>query len=156
MVKSHRLIATKWRNLVIQTSRRPHLRTIISAGRGAGGPPLCTNDLVIRTANNRREKLFPHSLKQRALVLNHHTVLHGISRRRYLYYRVKQHFYWPLLAVNRYATFRNCQECAGKHLKIRKDVCVLKSFPTKKAEHITRNSWKNKNWLLILAKWTLS
>ena len=87
------------------------------------------NGLLVRTTHPEHQIVVPHSLKKRVLYLNHYPVLAGHPGGRKLYHRIRRHFYWPALAVDCYATVRNCPECARERLKLRKNVGELKLFP---------------------------
>lgn len=45
-----------------------------------------------------------------------------------LYCSIKRHFYWPALAEDCYATVRNCAECTKNHIKLHRNVAIMK-FP---------------------------
>ena len=62
-------------------------------------------------------------------MLNHRPKLAAHPGCRKLYYRIKCHFYWPALALDCYATVRNCPECACNRVKLRKNVGEVKLFP---------------------------
>ena len=62
-------------------------------------------------------------------MLNHRPKLAAHPGGRKLYYRIKRNFYWPALAVDCYATVRNCPECARNRIKLRKNVGELTLFP---------------------------
>ena len=46
-----------------------------------------------------------------------------------LYEQLRQDFYWPSMAVDAYATVRNCVTCASNRIKLRKHAKALKLFP---------------------------
>ena len=46
-----------------------------------------------------------------------------------MYYHIRKDWYWPALAVDCYATVRNCAQCAKNRIKLRKNVEPLQLFP---------------------------
>ena len=48
-----------------------------------------------------------------------------------MYKTLSRHFYWPALAVDCYAVFRNCAECAREQVTLRQHSKELKLFPAK-------------------------
>lgn len=85
--------------------------------------------LLVRTVHADTQILVPHSLKKRFLYISLYPVLAGHRGGRNLYHRILRHFYWPALAIDCYATFRNCPECALNRLNLRKNVAELTHFP---------------------------
>ena len=63
--------------------------------------------------------------------MGHHAVTSGHPGGRKLYYTLSRDFYWPALAVDAYATVRNCVECAKERVKLRHKTKSLKLLPAK-------------------------
>ena len=104
--------------------------TFIRLNEGEGSAfKIDDNGLLVRTVNPDPQIVVPHSLKKRVLMLNHRPKLAAHPGGRKLYYRIKRHFYRPALALDCYATVRNCPECARNRVKLRKNVGELKLFP---------------------------
>ena len=89
------------------------------------------NGLLVRAAFQSPQIVVPQELKKRVLFLNHYPSLAGHPGGRKLYHRIRRHFYWPALAIDCYATVRNCPDCARNIIKLRKNVGSLKLFPAK-------------------------
>ncbi len=53
----------------------------------------------------------PHVLKARVLHMHHHSRLAGHPGGRKMYCAMKQHFYWPSMAVDCYVTVKKCATC---------------------------------------------
>ena len=85
--------------------------------------------ILVRSGDKGEQIVVPHSLKQRILYINHHTLLAGHPGGRKLYYKIRKDFYWPALAVDCYATVRKCPHCARNRIKLRKNVEQLQLFP---------------------------
>lgn len=95
-------------------------------------PPFLTdnNGLLVLTANTNAQIVIPHSRKQLMLAFSHYPLLVGHPSGSKLYFRLKQHFYWPTLAMDCCANVRNCPECARNLLKLCKHFGYLKMFPS--------------------------
>ena len=73
--------------------------------------------------------VIPHSLKPRVIHIQHYSRLAGHPGGRKLYMCTKRHMYWPALAVDCYATVRNCPTCAKNRIKLRLRSNPLQLFP---------------------------
>lgn len=83
----------------------------------------CTHDnngLLIRIISTNPPIVILQSLQQRVLVLIHYPVTAGKAGDCKIYCRLKRHLYWHSLAMDCYATVRNCTECARNRIKLRR------------------------------------
>ena len=73
--------------------------------------------------------MVPASLQSRVLHIVHYEKTSGHPGGQKLYEQLRQDFYWPSMAVDAYATVRNCVTCARNRIKLRKHAKALKLFP---------------------------
>ena len=76
--------------------------------------------------------VLPDTLRPRVLQLAHHAKLAGHPGQTRMYYNVRRTYYRPHMAVDIFATVRNCTTCAKNGLKLRKRTNPLKLFPATK------------------------
>ena len=105
-----------------------HIRTRINRGDDI---PFETDDsgVLIRTVHAHPQVVVPHDLKSRVLHMGHHSKLAGHPGGRKMYYTLSRDYYWPALAVDAYATVRNCVRCAQERVKLVRKTKRLKLFP---------------------------
>ena len=87
--------------------------------------------ILVRSSDIGVQIVAPHSLKDRILHINHHSLLAGHPGGRKLYHKIRKDFYWPALAIDCSATVRKCPQCARNRIKLRKNVTELQLFPAK-------------------------
>ena len=84
---------------------------------------------LVRTVYDTPQVVIPQDLQARILYMGHHALLAGHSGERKMFYTLSKEYYWPSLAVDCYATTRNCVHCAKERVKLRKKTKRLKLFP---------------------------
>ena len=87
--------------------------------------------VLVRTVEADPQVVVPHAPKARVLNMGHHTTLAGHPGGRKMYYTLRKDYYWPALAVDCYATVRNCSDCARERVKLRRNSKRLRLFPAK-------------------------
>ena len=98
--------------------------------RGEGIPfAVDKSGVLIRTVNRDFQLVVPESLRPRVLNFTHHATLGGAPGGRKLYNTLRKGYYWPSMALDAYATVRNCAECARNRVKLRRKSSTLKLFP---------------------------
>ena len=104
------------------------IRERLNAGQHL--PFLVNQDgLLVRTVEPHDQIIVPEALRARILYIHHHAKLAGAPGGRRLYTSLRRHYYWPSMALDSYATVRNCPECAKNRLKLRRTSSALRLFP---------------------------
>ena len=85
--------------------------------------------LLVRHVERNPQVIVPPPLRPRILYIGHHAKLAGAPGGRKLYMTLRRDYYWPTMALDCYATVRNCAECAKNRLKLRRNAAPLKLFP---------------------------
>ena len=85
--------------------------------------------ILVRCGDKGNQIVAPHSLKKKILHVHHLSLLASHPGGRKMYYQIRKDWYWPALAVECYATVRNCPHCAKNRIKLRKNVKPLQLFP---------------------------
>ena len=73
--------------------------------------------------------MIPFALKARILNLEHYPKTASHPGGRKLYYSLRRDFYWPSMAVECYATVKNCVTCAKNRIALRKRAIFVRLFP---------------------------
>ena len=96
-----------------------------------GDIPLATEEggVLVRNVNATPQVVVPQDLQARILCMGHHVLLAGHPGGRKMFYTLTTNCYWPSLAVDCYATARNCMHCAKERVKLRRKTKRLKLFP---------------------------
>lgn len=71
----------------------------------------------------------PQRPKERISYIIHYSQLVVHPGGRELYYKIRLHFYWSVLAVGGYATVRNSSNCTWNWIKLRRHDTELQTFP---------------------------
>ena len=93
--------------------------------------PFAANDngYFVRKVESTAQIVVPRSLRARVLHLSHQAEMAGHPGGRKLYYSLWRDFYWPAMAVDCYATVRECVTCAGNRIKLCKNRKTMTLFP---------------------------
>ena len=85
--------------------------------------------LLERRVERYQQVIVPPDLRPRILYAGHHAKLAGAPGGRKLYMTLRREYYWPTMAMDCYATVRNCAECAKNRLKLRRNAAPMQLFP---------------------------
>ena len=85
--------------------------------------------LLCRRVEQYQQIIVPPELRPRILHIGHHARLAGAPGGRKLYTTLRREYYWPTMALDCYATVRNCAHCARNRLKLRRNAARLQLFP---------------------------
>ena len=78
---------------------------------------------------NAEQLISPKTLRRQALLLSHYPRLAGHPGGSRIYQTLRRKFYWPLMALDAYQTFRQCSSCTRERITLRKHATCLSLFP---------------------------
>lgn len=111
----------------------PYCKQIRADIETSDAPRFDDNDVgvLVRVSpiDGSRAYVVPERLRQKILLLAHHSRLGGHPGINKMYYTLRQSFYWPNMMADIRRCCQECHSCVQERLALRKHASALKLFP---------------------------